>query len=134
MRAALYDAANRTGGRCFSLRGFFPGQVAERGGEFIDNLHKTMLGYASRFDLALEDVNEGSLATCPISSTASSGPRRSSSIEFREFVAVMRADLRRLSREVTAAAHTAADEHLDRTTPPRTISRAATPPASPPAR
>jgi monoamine oxidase len=58
IRATLYDAATRTGGRCFSLRGLFPGQVAERGGEFIDNLHKTMLHYASRFGLALEDVSK----------------------------------------------------------------------------
>ena len=41
-----------------SLRGLFPGQVAERGGEFIDNLHKTMLGYARRFDLDVEDVSK----------------------------------------------------------------------------
>src|SRR5262245_61358122 len=43
LRPAIYDASARTGGRCWSLPGFFPGQVAERGGEFIDNLHKTML-------------------------------------------------------------------------------------------
>jgi monoamine oxidase len=41
--AAVYDASARTDGRCWSLRGLFPGQVAERGGEFTDNLHKTML-------------------------------------------------------------------------------------------
>ena len=29
---------------CFSLAATFPGQVVERGGELIDNLHKTMLG------------------------------------------------------------------------------------------
>jgi monoamine oxidase len=56
--ATVYDANTRAGGRCWSLRGFFPGQVAERGGEFIDNLHKTMLHYASRFGLALEDVSK----------------------------------------------------------------------------
>lgn len=48
---AIRIAHNRVGGRCFSLDGFFPVQVAERGGEFIDNLHKTMLGYAQRFKL-----------------------------------------------------------------------------------
>ena len=58
IRATLYDANTETGGRCASLRGQFPGQVAERGGEFIDNLHKTMLGYARRFDLAVEDVSK----------------------------------------------------------------------------
>jgi len=51
IKADLYDATNRVGGRCFSLAGFFPGQVAERGGEFIDNLHKTLFGYAKRFQL-----------------------------------------------------------------------------------
>jgi len=55
--ASVYEAGLRTGGRCWSLRGFFPGQVAERGGEFIDTTHKTMLGYAKRFGLALEDVD-----------------------------------------------------------------------------
>ena len=48
---ALAGAAGRFGRR-------FPGQVVERGGELIDNLHKTMLGYAQRFGLAREDVNK----------------------------------------------------------------------------
>src|SRR5262245_10438136 len=56
--ATVYDANTRTGGRCWSLRGFFPGQVAERGGEFIDNPHKTMLGYARRFGLPVDDVSK----------------------------------------------------------------------------
>src|SRR6187401_2210421 len=58
VRPAVYEAAARVGGRCFSLRGFFPGQVAERGGEFIDTPHKTLLGYARAFGLAREDVNK----------------------------------------------------------------------------
>src|SRR5262245_58311950 len=62
--ATIYEASSRVGGRCFSLGGAFPGpvtfpgQVAERGGQFIDTLHKTMLGYAQEFDLAMEDVNK----------------------------------------------------------------------------
>lgn len=61
----VYEGNNRVGGRNFSLSQaqprqgdafFFPGgQVAERGGEFIDNLHKTMLGYAQRFGLTKTD-------------------------------------------------------------------------------
>jgi monoamine oxidase len=53
IHATLYDASTRVGGCCASLVDFFPGQVAKRGGEFIDNLHKTMLAYAKRFTLAL---------------------------------------------------------------------------------
>jgi monoamine oxidase len=113
--ASLYDAGTRPGGRCASLRGFFPGQVAERGGEFIDNLHKTMLGYAQRFGLAIEDVTRppgevvyffGGLRW----------PESAVVDEFRDFVATMRVDLRRLSKEITAASHTDADVALDRTT------------------
>src|SRR4029453_6867669 len=58
IKADIYDANDRVGGRCFSLSGVFPDQVAERGGEFIDTLHKTMLGYAKQFNLALEDVEK----------------------------------------------------------------------------
>jgi monoamine oxidase len=54
-RPYLFDANDRVGGRCYSLRGFFPGQVAEHGGEFIDNLHKVMLGYVNGFGLTRED-------------------------------------------------------------------------------
>ena len=56
--AKLYDAASRVGGRCWSLRHFFPGQVAERGGEFIDTPHKTLLGYVKELGLTLEDVDK----------------------------------------------------------------------------
>jgi len=114
IRASIYEAASRTGGRCWSLRGFFPGQVAERGGELIDNLHKTMLGYAKRFGLALEDVNKqpGEIFYHFF------GQRYSEAAivaEFRDFVSVMRPDLNRLSREVTASSHTVDDVVLDRT-------------------
>lgn len=114
IRTSIYDAATRPGGRCWSLRGFFPGQVAERGGELIDNSHKTMLGYAKRFGLTLEDVNKqpGDVFYHFF------GQRYSEATivaEFRDFVSVMRRDLNRLSREVTARSHTANDVALDRT-------------------
>jgi len=56
--STIYEGQPRAGGRCRSLRGFFPGQVAELGGEFIDTQHKTMLGLANRFNLPLEDVSK----------------------------------------------------------------------------
>jgi monoamine oxidase len=114
IRASIYEAASRTGGRCWSLRGFFPGQVAERGGELIDNLHKTMLGYAKRFGLAVEDVNKqpGEIFYHFY------GQQYSEAVivaEFRDFVSVMRRDLNRLSQEVTAHSPTPDDVVLDRT-------------------
>lgn len=112
--ASLYEAATRAGGRCWSLRGFFPGQVAERGGELIDNLHKTMLGYAQRFGLAKEDVNKVS-GEIFYHFYGQRYPEAAVVTEFRDFVSAMRVDLNRLSREVTATSHTQVDEALDQT-------------------
>jgi monoamine oxidase len=112
--ATVYDANTRAGGRCWSLRGFFPGQVAERGGEFIDNLHKTMLQYARRFGLALEDVSKEPGEVFYYFG-GQHVPEATVVDEFRDFVDVMRLDLRRLSNEVTALSHTDADRELDRT-------------------
>ncbi len=113
IRASVYEAATRTGGRCWSLRNVFLGQVAERGGEFIDTLQKTMLGYAKRFRLRLEDVNKepGEIFYHFL------GQRYSEAAvveEFRDFVSVMRIDLNRLSQEITASSHTPFDVAVDR--------------------
>jgi hypothetical protein len=56
--ATVYDANDRTGGPMLDAARVLPGQVAERGGEFIDTPHKTMLRFAKRFGLALEDVTK----------------------------------------------------------------------------
>lgn len=112
--ASVYEAGIRTGGRCWSLRGFFPRQVGERGGEFIDTTHKTMLGYAKRFGLALEDVSKKAGETTYFFD-GQLVPEAVIVDELREFVAVMRADLRRLSSEVTASSPTTDDVILDNT-------------------
>lgn len=114
IRASIYEAASRTGGRCWSLRNFFPGQVAERGGELIDTLHKTMLGYARRFNLTIED---GSKEPGEVFYYFSGQRYTEAAVvaEVRDFVAFMRTDLHRLSREVTATGHTADDAALDHT-------------------
>jgi monoamine oxidase len=114
INATLYEASARTGGRCFSLPDFFPGQTAERGGEFIDTGHKTMIKYAQRFDLALEDVNKRP-GDVFYFFDGQSYPEAMVVDEFRDFVAAMQADLRTLSNEVTADHHTDTDEMLDNT-------------------
>lgn len=119
--ATLYEASNRVGGRCFSIGGSFGGpvnfrnQVVERGGEFIDTLHKTMLGYAREFGLTLEDVEKqpGEIFYY------FDGQRYSEAVvvdEYRNFVAAMRADLLKISAAPTADNHTDADVLFDNTT------------------
>lgn len=112
--AAIYEASNRVGGRCFSLRGYFPGQIAELGGEFIDTGHKTMLNYAREFGLLREDVTRGPGET----SFYVNGQHYSEAevvAEYRELVPRMRADLQTLSGSPTFYEHTLADEVLDYT-------------------
>lgn len=116
----LYDASSRVGGRCFTLGGefggpvTFPGQVAERGGEFIDNLHKTMLAYAQEFDLAREDVtkDEGDVR---YHFGGELVDEETIVDEFRDFVAAMHDDLQASSGAPTAADHNDADLDLDHT-------------------
>ncbi len=112
--ASLYDANNRVGGRQFSLRGFFPGQVAERGGELIDNLHKTMLGWVGTLGLTREDVNkvEGEVF---YHFDGQHVPEATVVDEFRAFVDAMRDDLRASSGAPTAALFNVADRSLDLT-------------------
>ena len=116
--ATLYEASNRVGGRCFSLGGSFPGpvnfpnQVVERGGEFIDNLHKIMIGYARQFGLTLEDMGKQPGEVFYYFN----GQRYSESVvvnEYRNLVATMRTDLIKLSTAPTADNHTDADVVFD---------------------
>jgi monoamine oxidase len=114
INATLYDASTRVGGRCFSLANFFPGQVAERGGEFIDNLHKTMLGYVTRFKLELEDVGKEPPGEVFYFFDGQHVPESAVVDEFRDLVAAMRDDLRTVGQP-TADSHTDADALLDST-------------------
>jgi monoamine oxidase len=116
----LYDASYRVGGRCFTLGGefggavTFPGQVAERGGEFIDNLHKTMLAYAQEFDLEREDVtkDEGEIF---YHFGGGLIPEETIVDEYRDFVDAMHDDLQDSSGAPTALDHNDADVILDQT-------------------
>lgn len=114
----LYEASDRTGGRCFSMGGQFPGpvdfpgQVIERGGEFIDTGHKMMIGYAREFGLELEDVNKEPGEVAYYFGGARI-PEKKVVEEFRAFVPAMRKDLRTLSSAPSADDFTPADRELD---------------------
>jgi monoamine oxidase len=56
VRATVYDAANRIGGRTFTTPPMFPDQqIAELGGELIDSNHATMFDLVEELDLTLDD-------------------------------------------------------------------------------
>jgi monoamine oxidase len=57
VRATVYEARTRVGGRIYSERAFWGnGQVSEYGGELIDTDHSTMQALAKRFGLHLTDL------------------------------------------------------------------------------
>ena len=52
----VLEARSRVGGRVYSVRSFLHGQVAEGGGEFIEDSHTRMLAFAREFHLPLGRV------------------------------------------------------------------------------
>jgi monoamine oxidase len=114
----LYDASSRVGGRCFSMGGAFsgpvsfPGQVVERGGEFIDTAHKTMLAYANEFNLAKEDVNKEP-GEVFYYFDGDHVPEADVVDEYRALVSAMQDDLRASTGAPTADAYNDADYDLD---------------------
>jgi monoamine oxidase len=55
----ILEAQDRTGGRMYSLRDYFPEkQVVELGGELIDTNHESIQALASELGLALDDFNQ----------------------------------------------------------------------------
>jgi monoamine oxidase len=55
--ATIYEGNTRLGGRCWSLRGAFnDGQIAEHGGELIDQYHKEIRNLAQELGLALDNL------------------------------------------------------------------------------
>ncbi len=112
--ATIYEAhSSRVGGRVYSNRSF-AGQVAENGGELIDNQHKLMLGYAQQLGLARED-----LAKAPGEIAYHFFGQRWSEAQVvdqvRVLVARMRPDLQAISGAPSFFGHNAADLLLDHT-------------------
>jgi monoamine oxidase len=110
--ATLYEANSRIGGRVHSERATFPGQVAELGGELIDNLHKTMLAYANEFNLLGEDLGKAAGEK-----RFFFGGRHYTEAqvvdEYRQLVPRIRADLQTCSGAPTFFSHTPGDVALD---------------------
>ena len=110
----VYDAEARVGGRVWSLRDVFPGQIAERGAELIDTTHVTLRGLAGAYGLTLESYAKSKL---PGDEAYFFGGRHRTEAEvvdeFRAFVPAIKADMTRLSGGPTALAFNAFDRELD---------------------
>jgi monoamine oxidase len=110
--ASLYEGNDRVGGRQFSLSGFFPGQVVERGGELIDTSQKNMINYARAFGLTLEDYlkEPGEIAYFENGALVDTAAIINS---FRAFTAAIQNDLQQCSATPTADSHNDYDVAID---------------------
>src|SRR5512138_2967690 len=52
-KVTVLEARDRVGGRVYSVRSFARGQVAEGGGEFIEENHTRMIALAKEFNIQL---------------------------------------------------------------------------------
>src|SRR3954462_1823266 len=60
VQAQLYEASDRLGGRCWTRRGdFAEGQIAEHGGELIDQGHTQVRKMAQELGLDLDNLLSG---------------------------------------------------------------------------
>lgn len=101
VRATVFEAGDRVGGRCWSARGWADGQIAEHGGEFVDTRHVHLrrlareLGVRLEDRVAAEDAQDGDLRSV----LWVEGAARDSDEVFRPFAGVLtrlEADARRI--------------------------------------
>ena len=64
LKPDVYEGSTRLGGRCYSIRDKFPGQIAEHGGEFINPDHHAIKHLARALHLQLDDTAAGE-KKCP---------------------------------------------------------------------
>ena len=113
-RPQVFEAGDRVGGRVWTLRGFFPGQVAERGGELIDTTHSTLRGLANAYGLTLESYAANKLPGDEAFHFFGRSWTEAEVVEeFRAFVPAMRDDLTRLSKGPTAFSSNETDRRID---------------------
>ena len=86
MRAMLYDAQDRLGGRCWSITDFFDNeQTAEHGGQYVDSRHIQLRALADELGVALVDTFKQSIPSGSQGFRWVDGALRSSDEVFGDF-------------------------------------------------
>ena len=99
--AEVHEASDRVGGRCWTLRGAFAdGQIAERGGELIDQGHTAIRQLASELGLKLDN-----LLSAEASGTDGTSWFDGARYSYEEIAADIKAAWQKIHKDVTAASY-----------------------------
>jgi len=99
--ATVYEASDRVGGRCWTIRGFFDnGQIAEHGGELIDQGHTAIRSLAKELGLTLDNLLAAQLSGTEDFSRFDDEP-----YEFADATDDLKAIWQQLHKDVSAASY-----------------------------
>jgi monoamine oxidase len=117
LRADVYDASSRTGGRIFTAQNLMAqGLTTELGGEFIDSGHRDMLKLVQEFGLPLYDVESPSETVLTKDAYFFGGQQYTVAQviqAFQPYARQISADIRSLPNNITYDNLTAAAARLD---------------------
>lgn len=106
LRAEVYEAGARAGGRMMTLRGMVaPGLYTDAGGEFVDTSHEDILGLAHEFGLGIADAFGPGLAGLVGNAWHFGGQMRTEgevAVAVRELTGAIQFDLGKLPETIEA--------------------------------
>ena len=99
--ADVYEASDRVGGRCWTLRDAFPeGQIAEHGGELIDQSHGAIRNLAQSLGLKLDNLLQAEQNGTELSAYFDGAP-----YSFAEITSDLKAAWQKIHKDVSAASY-----------------------------
>jgi monoamine oxidase len=99
--AEIHEASDRIGGRCWTLRGAFAeGQIAERGGELIDQNHTQIRQLAQELGLKLDNLLASEQNGTELLGYFDGAPYR-----YAEMSADLKASWQKIHKDVSAASY-----------------------------
>jgi monoamine oxidase len=101
VNAEVYEASDRIGGRCWTIRGAFAdGQIAEHGGELIDQSHNQIRNLAQELGLKLDN-----LLAAETNGTEQTSWFDNTRYSFEEATADIKAAWQKIHKDVSAASY-----------------------------
>jgi len=118
LRSTVYEGNTRIGGRCYTLRDFFPGYTVEHGGAFINTDHNAIRNLVNALGLTLDVAGGGNYGGLPDKYWigGSEYPIQAANADWSQVYAGLRAAAQSAPYPQTAFSQTSAGVALDNMT------------------